>query len=131
MKRLVFLFLFFFTFLSACTHVESGQPQVSSQQKGQPAPEAGTIESLVKPKLSDLNACYKEEQRRNPKASGKVMFSFVILKNGRTAEVRLLASTLKSPVMEGCLVGKMEAWQFPVPSDGQELRVRYPFSFEP
>lgn len=118
-------------FLTSCTHVESGQPQVMPSQKGQAAPDADDVESLVRPKISDLNACYKDEQQQNPKAFGKVLMSFTIQKDGRTSDVRLLASTLKSPNMEGCLVGKIEAWQFPPPRDGQEIKVRYPFSFQP
>jgi hypothetical protein len=33
--------------------------------------------------------------------------------------------------MEGCLLGKIEAWQFPPQKDGQLVKVRYPFSFQP
>jgi TonB family protein len=117
--------------LTSCTHVESGQPQVIPSKQGQPGPEADDIESLVRPKVSDLNSCYKDEQQMNPKAAGKVLLSFIIQKDGRTNDVRLLASTLKSPNMEGCLVGRIEAWQFPPTRDGQEIKVRYPFSFQP
>lgn len=125
-RLLILAFLF-----ASCTHVESGQPQVIPSKQGQTTPEADDIESLVRPKVSDFNSCYKEEQQLNPKAAGKVLLSFTIQKDGRTSDVRLLASTLKSPNMEGCLVGKIEAWQFPPPRDGQEIKVRYPFSFQP
>jgi TonB family protein len=123
--------LFLAFLLASCTHVESGQPQVIPSKQGQPAPEANDIESLVRPKLSDFNSCYKVEQQNNPQAAGKVLMGFTILRDGRTSDVRLLASTLKSPAMEGCLVGRIEAWQFPPPKDGQEIKVRYPFSFQP
>jgi TonB family protein len=125
-RHLILAFL-----LTSCTHVETGQPQVMPSQGGQAAPEADDVESLVRPKVSDFNSCYKEEQLQNPKASGKVLLSFTIQKDGRTSDVRLLASTMKSPNMEGCLVGKIEAWQFPPPRNGQEIKVRYPFSFQP
>jgi TonB family protein len=115
----------------ACTHVESGQPQIMPNPTGQPAQAADDVEGMVKPKLGDLNGCYKAEQQNNPKAAGKVLFSFTIQKDGRTRDVRLLASTLQSPSMEGCLVERIEAWQFAPPRSGQEINVRYPFSFQP
>jgi len=124
--------LFIPALLFSCTpQVETGQPQIVPSKQGEASPEANDIEGLVRPKLSDFNACYKDEQQSNPKAFGKVLFGFTIAKDGRARDVRLLASTLKSASMEGCLVGKIEAWQFPPPRDGQEVKVRYPFSFQP
>jgi outer membrane biosynthesis protein TonB len=118
--------------LSSCTtHVETGQPQIVASKKAETRAEANDIEGLVRPKLSDFDACYKDEQQSNPKAFGKVLFEFTIAQDGRALDVRLLASTLKSASMEGCLLGKIEAWQFPPQKDGQLVKVRYPFSFQP
>ena len=117
--------------LLACTHsIETGQPTVLSAGKSTDASrDPSDVESMVKDKLPDLDSCYKEERQRNPLAFGKALFSFDVQRNGRTSDVRLLASTLKSPVMEGCLVGRIEAWQFQPPPE--VLKVRYPFSFQP
>ena len=115
----------------SCTHVETGQPQVLVPQQGSAPDGAADIESFVQPKLADFNSCYEAERQRNPKAAGKVLFAFTVLRNGHTSEVRLLASTIESPLLEGCLVGKMEAWQFPPNPKGQDIKVRYPFSFQP
>ncbi len=123
--------LLILAFLFSCSHVETGQPQIVPSKQGQASPEADDIEGLVRPKLADFNSCYKDEQQSNAKANGKILFGFTILKDGRTSDVRLLASTLKSPQMEGCLVGRIEAWQFPPPRGGQDVKVRYPFSFQP
>ena len=119
--------------LLSCTHqVETGRPTMApGGQDRIGAGEMDEVESMVKGKLPDLNSCYKEERQRNPQASGKALFAFTVQKDGHTDEVRLLASTLKSPVMEGCLVGKIESWQLTPPSDGKPMKVRYPFSFQP
>ncbi len=117
--------------LFACTHnLETGKPTVAPVGVGAMT-DADDVEGMVKEKLSDLNGCYKEERLSNPKAFGKVLLSFDVRGDGRTSEVRLLASTLKSPNMEGCLVGRVEAWQFAPPKDGKTIKIRYPFSFQP
>jgi hypothetical protein len=119
--------------LLACTHqVETGRPTMAPGGVGPIGTgQIDELESMVKGQLDDLNSCYKEERKRNPEATGKVLFAFIVQKDGSTDEIRLLASTLKSPVMEGCLLGKIEDWQLTPPRDGQPMNVRYPFSFQP
>lgn len=113
-------------FLWQCTHnVQSGSPQLQGPPgSSETAPD---VESLVKSKLRDLDSCYEQEKQANPKAKGKALFSFAIEINGKTSGVRLLASTLKSPMMEGCLVNKIESWQFP--TQAKVVLIHYPFAF--
>ena len=119
--------------LPACvTDVETGRPEVQQSTPGAAAGiEDDAVETLVKSKVGDLDSCFQEEKRQNPKAQGRVLLAFTILPDGRAREAKILASTLASPVMEGCIVGKMEQWLFPRPRDGRPVQVRYPFAFGP
>ncbi|MCX6131498.1 MAG: AgmX/PglI C-terminal domain-containing protein [Proteobacteria bacterium] len=130
-KRSNSLVCLLFSLCLACTHeLESGIPKMSG---GSSLPSSdgrdSTVEAEVQSKLTDFNQCYQEEKKRDAKAFGKILLVFDILPDGHTDAVRLLASSLKSPVMEGCLVGKVESWIFSRPIDGKPITVRYPFSF--
>ena len=121
-----------FILCGSCTHaVQSGVPSFPSPEVG-PLNQvrAEAVEAQVKSKLRDLDLCYREEKLHNPTASGKIMLSFDVLADGQTTAVRLLASTLRSPVMEGCIVGKVEAWTFSRAAPSEPTHVRYPFSFQ-
>ena len=91
--------------------------------------EQDAIESLVRQKISDLDVCYQAEKAQNPGAKGRILIAFTIERSGAVSDPRIEYSSFQSPVMEGCVLGRIEQWIFIEAHNLQTLKVRYPFAF--
>jgi TonB family protein len=65
-----------------------------------------------------------------PDLYGKILVKFTIGARGEVAESRVDTSTLKSALVEGCIMRRMASWKFPEPKGGTQVRVSYPFLFK-
>jgi len=88
------------------------------------------IAEVIRRNLGQIRYCYERQLSSNPDLYGKVLVKFTIGANGDVIEQRIDSSTLKSAMVEGCIMRRMAAWKFPEPKGGTLVRVSYPFLFK-
>lgn len=89
------------------------------------------IDAIVKRHLNQIKYCYQRELTRRPDLGGKVVIKFAIAKDGRVSAASVKRTTLASPPVESCMVGRFLRMQFPQPTGGGIVIVSYPFVFAP
>jgi outer membrane biosynthesis protein TonB len=80
--------------------------------------------------LGEIRYCYERQLSAEPDIYGKVQVKFTIDPEGRVAEHRVGATTLKSAMVEGCILRRLARWKFPKPKGGTHVLVTYPFMFK-
>lgn len=88
------------------------------------------IAEVIKRNLGQIRYCYERQLSSNPDLYGKVLVKFVIGADGALGSQKVDNSTLKSDMVEGCILRRMAAWKFPLPKGGTQVRVSYPFLFK-
>jgi len=88
------------------------------------------IADVIKRNLGQIRYCYERQLSSNPELYGKVLVKFTIDAGGIVGESRVDASTLKSQMVEGCILRRMASWKFPNPKGGTLVHVAYPFLFK-
>ena len=88
------------------------------------------IAEVIKRNLGQIRYCYERQLSSNPDLYGKVLVKFVIGADGSLGSQKVDNSTLKSDMVEGCILRRMAAWKFPLPKGGTQVRVSYPFLFK-
>ncbi len=88
------------------------------------------IADVIKRNLGQIRYCYERQLSSNPELYGKVLVKFTIDASGAVGESRVDASTLKSQMVEGCILRRMAGWKFPNPKGGTLVHVAYPFLFK-
>lgn len=88
------------------------------------------IAEVIRRNLGQIRYCYERQLSSNPDLYGKVLVKFTIGASGEVLEQRVDSSTLKSAMVEGCIMRRMAAWKFPEPKGGTLVRVSYPFLFK-
>ena len=88
------------------------------------------IAEVIRRNLGQIRYCYERQLSSNPDLYGKVLVKFTIGANGEVLDQRVDSSTLKSSMVEGCIMRRMAAWKFPEPKGGTLVRVSYPFLFK-
>jgi hypothetical protein len=86
------------------------------------------IQRVVNQHMHEVQQCYEVQLLRNPSLQGKVVLDWVIAPSGRVRTARQLSSTLASPAVASCVLGRIRSWAFPRPVGGS-ITVRYPFVF--
>ncbi|WP_413584079.1 TonB family protein [Bdellovibrio sp. HCB274] len=71
--------------------------------------------------------CYEKGLQAQPAIGGRVAVDFVIGPNGRITTARVAQSSLRSAMVENCMLSKMKNWQFPKPVGKVNVDVLYPF----
>ncbi len=88
------------------------------------------IAEVIRRNLGQIRYCYERQLSSNPELYGKVLVKFTIGAAGEVAESRVDTSTLKSAMVEGCIMRRMANWKFPEPKGGTQVKVSYPFLFK-
>lgn len=88
------------------------------------------ISEVIRRNLGQIRYCYERQLSSNPELYGKVLVKFTIGATGMVSEQRVDSSTLKSAMVEGCIMRRMAAWKFPEPKGGTLVHVSYPFLFK-
>lgn len=88
------------------------------------------IAEVIKRNLGQIRYCYERQLSSNPDLYGKVLVNFVIGADGSLGAQKIGNTTLKSDMVEGCILRRMAAWKFPQPKGGTQVRVSYPFLFK-
>ncbi len=88
------------------------------------------IAEVIRRNLGQIRYCYERQLSSNPDLYGKVLVKFTIGAQGEVAAQRVENSTLKSAMVEGCIMRRMASWTFPQPKGGTQVNVSYPFLFK-
>jgi outer membrane biosynthesis protein TonB len=91
---------------------------------------ADQIARVVKQNLGAVRYCYERQLAANPNLYGKIKVQFVIAPTGKVTTQSIKSSTMKSALVEGCILRKIKRWAFPLPKGGTEVAVSYPFYFK-
>jgi len=91
---------------------------------------ADQIARVVKKNLGAVRYCYERQLAANPNLYGKIKVQFVIAPTGKVTAQNIKSSTMKSALVEGCILRKIKRWAFPLPKGGTEVAVSYPFYFK-
>jgi hypothetical protein len=89
------------------------------------------IDEVIKRHMNQIRYCYQRELNKTPQLAGKVVIKFVIGKDGSVASAVVKSSTLRSAIVEECVVGRFLRMQFPSSPGGGIVIVSYPFQFSP
>jgi outer membrane biosynthesis protein TonB len=87
------------------------------------------VKRVIDQHLEEITYCYETALMSNPTILGRIVFEWKILMDGRVGEVRIVASSVNSNTIHGCIKSAIKSWQFPKPV-GAEVVVSYPFVFD-
>ncbi len=88
------------------------------------------IARIIAGYLGEIRFCYERQLSAEPDIYGKVQLKFSIDAAGSVANQRVGTSSLKSAMVEGCILRRVARWKFPQPKGGTEVLVTYPFMFK-
>jgi hypothetical protein len=86
------------------------------------------IRRYIRRKLPEIRFCYEKELQVRHDLSGTVVVDFNISPRG--AVQGTTASGMGEKTVEGCVADAISSIQFPAPTGGGIVHVRYPFQFE-
>jgi TonB family protein len=88
------------------------------------------IADVIKRNLGQIRYCYERQLSSNKDLYGKVMVRFTIGPGGEVGNPKIDNSTMKSALVEGCILRRVASWKFPLPKGGTTVNVAYPFLFK-
>lgn len=88
------------------------------------------IADVIRRNLGQIRYCYERQLSSNPELYGKLLVKFTINAGGLVMEPKIDSTTLKSAMVEGCVLRRLAGWKFPLPKGGTQVRVSYPFLFK-
>lgn len=88
------------------------------------------IARVIASNLGEIRYCYERQLSADPDLYGKVMLKFSIDAAGAVATQKIGTTTLKSAMVEGCILRRVANWKFPKPRGGTTVLVTYPFLFK-
>ncbi len=87
------------------------------------------ITKTIKSHMGEIQYCYESAALYNPDLEGKLITEFTITRSGKVESVKAEESTLNSPKLEKCILGRLKVWKFTRPQKGVSVKVSYPFVF--
>lgn len=88
------------------------------------------IAKVIASNLGEIRYCYERQLSADPDLYGKVMLKFSIDAAGAVSTQKIGTTTLKSAMVEGCILRRVANWKFPKPRGGTTVLVTYPFLFK-
>lgn len=88
------------------------------------------IAEVIRRNLGQVRYCYERQLSSNRDLYGKVLIKWTIGASGEVIGPRVDTTTLKSAMVEGCILRRMASWKFPEPKGGTQVNVSYPFLFK-
>ncbi len=86
------------------------------------------IEAIIIRNMGQITYCYEQGLQTKPDLSGRVRVKFLIGQAGRVTTAGVASSSVRSAKVEGCIVKRLQAWNFPRPVGGVSVKVVYPFT---
>ena len=91
---------------------------------------ADQVKKVVQGNIGSVRHCYERQLIANPDLYGKIKVEFVISPQGKVITQKIKTTTMNNKMIEGCILRKIRRWTFPLPKDGSEVAVSYPFYFK-
>lgn len=88
------------------------------------------IAEVIKQNIGQIRYCYERQLSSNRDLYGKLLVKWTIAASGEVADPKIDSSTLKSNLVEGCVLRRIASWKFPLPKGGTRVLVSYPFLFK-
>lgn len=88
------------------------------------------IRKVIQENKNAIKYCYERELQVKKDLSGTIKTQFMIGSEGRVTVAVVKESTMGSPNVENCIVGKIRGLEFPKPKGGGIVVVNYPFTFK-
>lgn len=88
------------------------------------------IAEVIRRDIGQIRYCYERQLSGSPDLYGKVLVKFTIGADGFVSSPQIGVSTLKSAMVEGCILRRVARWKFPLPKGGTQVLVSYPFLFK-
>lgn len=88
------------------------------------------IARVINSQLGEIRYCYERQLAAEPDIYGKVVIRFSIDAGGVVATQRVGSTSLRSAIVEGCILRRIASWKFPKPKGGTTVLVTYPFLFK-
>jgi hypothetical protein len=96
------------------------------------APEAGltraVVDEAIRARVSAVRECYEKSAPSEGRPMGLVRLGWHIAPSGAVSSVIVVATTLHSATIEGCIVDEVGRWSFPASARETEV-TEHPFSF--
>ena len=89
------------------------------------------IERVIRGHLAQIRYCYQRQLQRDWDLEGRIVFRFVIARDGSVSSVEVVESGLEDQVVESCVSKQLMRLKFPAPDGGGIVVVTYPFVFSP
>ena len=85
------------------------------------------IAAVIQRNIGQVRFCYEQALQGAPELNGRVAVDFVIGGNGIVKSAGVGSTTLNSKAVEDCIVMRLKSWKFPLPENGVDVKVSYPF----
>ncbi|MDB5219080.1 MAG: Glycine-rich cell wall structural protein 1 precursor [Myxococcaceae bacterium] len=96
------------------------------------APDGGlaraAVDDAIRTHVPALRACYEKFAAAEGRPMGVVRFGWRIDPSGAVSSVAIVATTLHSAAIEGCIADEVARWRFPAAARETEV-TEHPFSF--
>jgi outer membrane biosynthesis protein TonB len=89
-----------------------------------------TVRQVIQRSKSQLRGCFEKALVTDPKAGGRLTFSWLITPSGPVTDVQLKKNTSSSAVLRDCVRDVIVDMLFPKAANGRPTRVIYPFEFQ-
>lgn len=91
---------------------------------------AEAVRRKMKDNLKDFRVCYETGLKQSPTMAGKVVFGFVVDREGNVSESKILSSELGIAEVESCLLARLKTINFDPPLDAEKADIKYPMVFK-
>lgn len=96
------------------------------------------VQLVIQQNIADVRRCYKQQLRRDPSWSDRLILDLAIKRTGRVSEVDVAPRRVQRAVIGRCLMRAVPRWRFPrftgETEDGvthEVLNASFPFDFAP
>lgn len=87
------------------------------------------IRRVIRTRMNEIRFCYEKGLLQEPNLEGKLVVSFLILRDGRVTAVAPRESSIANTAVVRCVVEAVGRLSFPVPPSASVAQVTYPFVF--
>ena len=88
------------------------------------------VSEVIRRNMGQIRFCYEQGLQLDPALAGRVGIKFTIGGDGMVKVAGIENTTLNSQQIEQCMLLRLKSWKFPLPNNGVDVKVSYPFSFK-
>lgn len=85
------------------------------------------IAAVIQRNIGQVRFCYEQALQGAPDLSGRVAVDFTIAGTGIVKTASIASTTLNAKAVEECIMMRLKSWKFPLPENGVDVKVTYPF----